>query len=337
MFDVRCSSSAIPRGILRRFTTAATASAFSLVEILIVMSLLSLIILGLMTMFSQTQRAFRSGLMQTDIMESGRLATDLLTRELEQVTPSGHFKYYVEAGGKSYLVPNFSVNLTLNSSILGLPNYSNDGLTRTNILEDLFFLTRENQTWTGIGYFARTNRSLGSGTGPVCTLYRFQMTDSAIQFEQAPHLLYEDFTNACAGTVADDEKVSEYNVSKVMDGVVHFRIRPCDDGGWVIPSNPSWTNSATWNNFPPAVLDTNLDWSNVYLPLGERNNYAFYSNVVPAFVEFEIGILEQQTLDRYKSLPTPIVQANYLTNQAGRVHLFRQRVAIRNVDLSVYQ
>ena len=60
-------------------------------------------------------------------------------------------------------------------------------------------------------------------------------------------------------------------------------------------------------------------------------------NAVPAVVEFEIGILEQQTYQHYKSIPTAAAQANYLEGQAGRVHLFRQRVAVRNVDATAYQ
>ena len=61
---------------------------FSLVEILVVVGLLSIIILGLVAMFSQTQRAFRLGLTQVDVLESGRAVTDMMTRELSQMTPS---------------------------------------------------------------------------------------------------------------------------------------------------------------------------------------------------------------------------------------------------------
>ena len=54
---------------------------------MVVTALLSVIVLGLMAMFTQTQRAFRTGMAQTDVLESGRMAADLLTRELEQITP----------------------------------------------------------------------------------------------------------------------------------------------------------------------------------------------------------------------------------------------------------
>jgi hypothetical protein len=54
-------------------------------------------------------------------------------------------------------------------------------------------------------------------------------------------------------------------------------------------------------------------------------------------VDFELGILEQSAYDRYKSLPVYNAQTNYLAHQAGHVHLFRQRVSVRNVDPAAYQ
>ena len=74
---------------------------------------------------------------------------------------------------------------------------------------------------------------------------------------------------------------------------------------------------------------------------GEIGFYLFRSNAVPAFVELELGILEQQAWERYKSLPLlvqppPTPRSDFLQQQGGRVHLFRQRVAIRNVDFTAY-
>src|SRR2546421_7572074 len=62
--------------------------AFSLVEILVTISLLAFIILGLMAMFIQTQKAFRGSMKQTDVLGSGRAVMDMITRELSQMTPS---------------------------------------------------------------------------------------------------------------------------------------------------------------------------------------------------------------------------------------------------------
>jgi hypothetical protein len=65
--------------------------------------------------------------------------------------------------------------------------------------------------------------------------------------------------------------------------------------------------------------------------------YEFWSNAVPAFVELEIGILEDRAWERFKSLSDAASQYRYISNQAGRVHLFRQRISIRNVDPLAYR
>src|SRR5438552_855059 len=70
----------------RRTPPSRALSAFSLIEILITVGLLSFIILGLLLMFNQVQRAFRSSTTQADILEAGRAVADMLARELEEMT-----------------------------------------------------------------------------------------------------------------------------------------------------------------------------------------------------------------------------------------------------------
>ena len=69
-------------------TSYVTCLAFSMVELLVAMTLLSLIVLVLMTVFNSTQRAFRSSVTQTDILEGSRAAMDLMTADLRNLTPS---------------------------------------------------------------------------------------------------------------------------------------------------------------------------------------------------------------------------------------------------------
>src|SRR5262245_40199945 len=108
--------------------------AFSLIEIMVVVALLSMIVLGLVAMFTQVQRAFRLGMMQTDVLEAGRMATDILAREIEQTTPtyqnSINFYTRIPASGG---VPACTVQ--------ALPGGNN---VRTNIQSELFFTVREN-------------------------------------------------------------------------------------------------------------------------------------------------------------------------------------------------
>ena len=55
---------------------------------MVTVGLLSFIVLGLVAMFGQTQRAFRSSLTQVDVLEGGRAVTDMVARELAEITPS---------------------------------------------------------------------------------------------------------------------------------------------------------------------------------------------------------------------------------------------------------
>src|SRR5712692_6476570 len=61
------------------------SNSFSLLEILVAVGILAIIIVGLLAMFYQTQRAFRSGSMQVDMLESGRAINQLLSRELQEL------------------------------------------------------------------------------------------------------------------------------------------------------------------------------------------------------------------------------------------------------------
>ena len=270
------------------------ARAFSLVEVLIVVALLSVIILGLMAMFGQTQRAFRLGMAQTDVLEAGRAATDLLARELQQIRPS-----YVKQTANFYAwLPPF---------VPLLQDLPGSAVKRTNLIEDLFFLTCENQRWTAIGY------RVGTPDGGVGTLYRYM----------APGLHPADLSAQLA--IFNNTPLT--NLSRVAEGEVHFRVRAFDTNG-------NWITADLTNNFNYAKSDIRM--STTVAP-GEVGQYIFRSNAVPAAVEIELGFLEARTLERANSIADVIARRTYLERQAGRVHLFRQRIPIETVDVKAYQ
>src|SRR5687767_12342196 len=63
--------------------------AFSLIEIMLAVALMTIIMLGLLAMFYQTQRAMRLGTAQVDAMGTGDAAMQLLMRELKEVASGG--------------------------------------------------------------------------------------------------------------------------------------------------------------------------------------------------------------------------------------------------------
>jgi hypothetical protein len=106
-----------------------------------------------------------------------------------------------------------------------------------------------------------------------------------------------------------------------MDGVVHLVVRAHDTNGMWISDN--YTNAQNLLRLGTAY--------------GESQFYMF-SNMVPAAVELQLGVLEDRPLARAESLPfQSVAQSNYLAQQSGRVHVFRQLVPIPNVDPTAYQ
>jgi hypothetical protein len=111
-----------------------------------------------------------------------------------------------------------------------------------------------------------------------------------------------------------------------MDGIVEFHVHCYDPNGLLLTNG---SQSILSNNF---VTITN----SLTIAPGEVEFYGFSNNIVPAYVELEVGVLEPAVLKRYHSIPNPAVQATFLASHAGNVQVFRQRVAIRNVDPSAY-
>ncbi len=286
--DRRCAPAAI---LDSRSSTRVPMLAFSLIEILVVVALLSVIIIGLVAMFGQVQRAFRTGMTQVDVLEGGRATTDLLARDLVSITPSHG----------SNAVNFFAANVA--SMTQPLPGTT--GPERTNVLGELFFLSKENQTWSGTGYRVSTP------AGGVGALYRFS---SANAYGKDPALQFSNYNNTPL-----------INMSRIMDGVVHFKIRAFDTNGVWITGNLKTNTDIQMYPASSAIAPGEIKW------------YWMSNSVVPASVEFELGVLEQRALERFNSIPAGPARQNYLKDQAGKVHVFRMRVPVRNVDPAAYQ
>jgi hypothetical protein len=192
---------------------------------------------------------------------------------------------------------------------------------RTNLIEELYFLTKENQTWTGIGYY------VSGADGGVGTLYRYA---SNTVFGQNPAQLYTGYNQRLNDAITRNTFT---NLNRILDGVVHFKVRAYDpDGQWTTTTNQFATNQfGVVQN--AAVLPPDL----ANFALGESEFYRFASNVVPAFVELELGVLEERAIIRARTITDTQSRSNYLAREAGKVHLFRLRVPVRNVDRTAYQ
>jgi prepilin-type N-terminal cleavage/methylation domain-containing protein len=331
-----------PSGVTRSSTARR---AFTMVEMLVTLALLSLIVLALMTVFNSTQSAFRASLTQTDFLESGRLAMGLIADDLEKMTPS--YGYYSTNNLQFYAFyeqrfTNGTVNFYINSNPF---NTTTQPLTqylpgtsarRTNVLENFFMLSHQNvngnPTWVGTGYM------VDPSSYPTNSLYRFVMTTNVMKGN--PLNLFSSFSSALGGAGVSklfNPFTNTVNWTHIMDGVVDLRVRAYDPDGFRITNGVDHYSEQFINNRNTYVFVPN-DTFNPLLPYSLKLYGCYmFSNTVPATVEVSLGVMEDTVLRRAESLPPGAAQLNYMSNHVGQVHLFRQRVVIRNVDPAAYQ
>jgi type II secretory pathway pseudopilin PulG len=338
-----------------------TSAAFSLIEILVVVALMTIIILGLLLMFLQTQRAFTSSMTQADVLAAGRATMDLLTRELEQMTPSQMptVRASATANSRVYYCTNFLARLSapfFPPMVQGMPGTTistGAQATRTNIVQDVFFLTRNNQDWIGTGYAVIPY----PGSSGIGALYRFVSTTNTMLNSTAPSLLSSNFLRAlpvATNIVYNGSPITNAlfmnSVSKIADGVVHFRVGAYATNGYPLFWDGTFGSGMYHSNTvfgPPNIKSTGPTG---YNPLPNSSAVAYnglpgavdcylWSNAVPAAVELEVGFLEQHNVDRLKAIASAgntAAMTAYLSNHVAQVHIFRQRILVPNVDSTAY-
>jgi type II secretory pathway pseudopilin PulG len=319
--------------------------AFSLIEIMVTIALLSFIVLGLLAMFNQTQKAFRSSMTQVDLLEAGRAVMDMMARDMEQMVASE----MPDTNGPG--CTNFFAELTpmMTQGVLqGLPGTTGTGGAgtqecRTNVFHDVFVLAKQNLDYIGIGYHVHPD----GGSPIVGTLYRFMTNRPKASFggqsASGLSLEFRQATNPPPGAPG----AAPAKMSRIADGVVHFQVRAYDTNGMPFTyynASPyyGWfrTNGYVSVSAPGSGY-TNMHNSRVMIgnaAMPDRLNYYFFSNAVPAYLELEVGFLEPHILDRLRGLNGNLTaQTQYLSNHVANVHLFRRRIPIRNVDFLAYQ
>jgi hypothetical protein len=290
----------------------------------VVVVLMSFIILALMAVFDSTQKAFRASLTQTDVLEGGRSAMGMIKSDLEGMTPS----FGVSNGAVNFSIAVLATG-TNTPLVQLLTGISDPNTRRTNVLEDIFILTRQNLTWTGVGYVVDT-----LSTNYFNPLYRFSQSMN-VAAQNAPAILYTNFLLNSPAITRNPIAPGNTNMSHLMDGVVDLRVRAYDPNGIWMTNGYGFDQPITVKNVWFSAPDLGEVW------------FIMYSNTLPASVEINLGVLEDRAIQRALSLPNVApawVQSNYLAGRAdlaGRagqmVHVFRQRVWIRSVDPSAYQ
>ena len=175
------------------------------------------------------------------------------------------------------------------------------------------------------------------------TLYRFAVpclisTDAASAqngLPQDPASSFVAFRNACTA-----------RLSAISNPHLRWRhpfppARLCHQRLPAVQRRPSHTNACFRTNsltLGYSLVRQTLAVPNLVYPDNWSSLY-FCSNAVPATVEMELGLLEQRAWERYNSIGNAAARLAYLQREdiSSRVHLFRQRIPIRNVDPLPYQ
>ena len=295
------------RGILSRVPASADRGriAFSLVEVLVAVSLLAFIIVGLTMMFNEVKRTMRRGVNQVDVLEGARATLSLIAQAVQELTPSqipdtNYVSFYVGPDPKLNPFPAFEQPLP-------------GGGARVNVRQDIFLLTRVDDEWRAVSFAFDPNEA-SAGVGAL-----FMRIDSApwMDLRRVSYWTNTLFQPASAAS----------GFRRLVDGVVHFRVTPYDSNGLPIlyghPMLAPDTNGVAWAFLLHKAFTTDQVYS-----------YWFHNNFLPAAVDVELGLLESQTLAQFHNITNagPASAFSFLTNHLGRIHLFRQRIPVRTQD-----
>lgn len=314
----------------------AGARGLTILEMLVSTALLSFIVLGLTAMFIQTQRAFKMGLKQSSINDSGRAVVDMIAADLAQLSDP-HFVY---ATNTLPLTNPFPFALAISpvnaypppvlfwDYTVTLPQFftnTDNGniITRSNEVEDIFATVQTNATWMGIGYsvsnwFTNANGNSIPGVG---TLYRYVSTTNGPIYNNNDPVWLGFYSNVFGGN---------YNGTlfhRVADGVVHLKLYAYDANGNEMYWQPGY-DAQTNNTIYPNPTGTIFYLQYPYVQF-------IGSPVVdlPSSIDIEVGVLEPEAFEHARALYTAgavNAASNYLATAAGQVDIYRQHIVIQS-------
>ncbi|MBI1841819.1 MAG: prepilin-type N-terminal cleavage/methylation domain-containing protein [Verrucomicrobia bacterium] len=275
-------------------STPSRRAGYSLVEVMVAMTLLTVIVVGLLASLNQTQRALRISGSQTDTMENGRAFMSMISQELAELArlpaaASNTFRFYSVARTD--------------------PIYQNiEGLgadSRTNQLYSFGFVVRDKTAnqWRTITYdFERADLDFTMGA-----LYRTET-----------NFPYWALTNDAQGLTGYQKQLRTFGYDaqrtpdqtnffgRMIEGVVHLAFKAYDQNGLLIPEWSRDRFAGYWFTNAPLNLST----------------------TAPSAIEIELGVLDPDVRRRVKGMPDPNTVQNYLKDRAGNIQVFRQRIPI---------
>lgn len=276
-------------------------AGLTILEMLVSTAMLSFIVLGLTAMLIQTQKAFKTGIKQNTVTDSGRTIVDMITSDLRQMSDSQNTNQFVQ--GDVYSNANF--NFYWEAPNIGITNYLNGYAIRTNELDEFFILEHTNTTWVGVGYAVSNYPGVAVGS-----LYRYETNWTSL----APTFTNDLFSAFLTNITGSNFSTNYWH--KIADGVIDLRIQPFDQNGNI--NEYAYVTNATGSYY----------YGYPIYPTFEITNSV--TNILPYSVELEFGILEPDTLVQARALAgNSIALTGFLSsNAAPNMEIFRQRITI---------
>ena len=315
--------------------------AFTLLEMLVTVSVMTMIIYVLYALFDTTQSALRKNAAQVDVNEGGRAAMEMIVRELSQMEVSGFPPMMDAHSGRVWSgSKSFHSRPTPGTSPLLLA-YQSDALTaeatgsdlaqgfRTNVLNDFTFTSRGE-----LGFDITSFRVVNVDNG-IGVLSRFDTAGSLHSADPRASMVNKSLAFNLHFDAAVAQPSDTGLFQPITDGVVHFRITAFDQYGRELMATSAW----------PDPLGLNLERLSskgqaLFLPFPDRpvdgtlvqeedgQNQAWFYGALPTYFDVEMAVIEPDVLAQVRQLP-PQFQANFLGQKIDKVTLFRQRVPIR--------
>ena len=327
----------------KRPLQARFKGGFTLLEMLVAVSVMTLVIYVLYALFDQTQDALKKNASEVDVNEGGRAALEMIVRELSQMEVSGYPPVMdlqsgvVLSGSKSFHSRSTPGNLPL------MLAYQPDALTsegttedleqgfRTNILQDFTFTSRG-----GLGFDITSYRVVNAENG-IGTLGRFMTSGSLHSTDPRSSMVNKTLAfNLQFDSVVNQPSESEV-FQPITDGVIHFRITAFDQFGREIMAtvprlNPLGLNLQRLNpkGKPLYGVRTDRPVDGTLVQELEGQTRAWFYGALPSYFDLEIGVIDPRVLEQVKALPSQF-QASFLGQKINKVSLFRQRVPIRQL------
>lgn len=292
-------------------------AGFTLLEMLMAVAITSVITLALYAIFAQTQRAFRAGIAQVDILESGRAASEIIDTDIRQIVPN---PLETELGRTAM---DQSANFRLYPYNFWIDNFSpfsrvgslSEGTSVFTFLQNVLFFHRRNDEVSVIGYYNLPLPIAWAGgrkppqVTPVSTLYRFSWSLNIAELNQVTMQVI--MANFLAGPLAwQQNPTNTYQFQEIVRGVVHMRWSPFTAQGiW-------WQNDRE----NPMIVRSRGGSSLSGLTAG--------GSELPAQLEYELMLLEDEVLAQYVILAesnTQQAQA-FLAKHLQEIHIFRKRI-----------